>query len=173
MVLVPIGESAVTININGTQRVDELIKDDTTYNLTESLGSTIKVNGTTEDSFSQTSNSTYDVSVSGSRSNSQTKTIGYSGNDESFTYDDHIGRNNTVTFTVGSSDLTSTGNGYGKLKINGTKVMYSESSETKTFNLSDGDNVYHETDHDYGGTVKADWTYYYSVNTNVGGVNKS
>jgi hypothetical protein len=91
MVLVPIGESAVTININGTQRVDELIKDDTTYNLsesfntqvyvngsqrvntkqnsddtyniTESLGSTIKVNGSTEGSFTQTSDSTYNVST--------------------------------------------------------------------------------------------------------------
>lgn len=92
MVLVPVGEHGVTISINGTQRVSDLIRDDTnynlsesfntqvyvngsrrvnttqnsddTYNITESLGSTIKVNGSTEGSFSQTSDSTYNVSVS-------------------------------------------------------------------------------------------------------------
>jgi hypothetical protein len=91
MVLVPVGEHGVTISINGTQRVSDLIRDDTnynlsesfntqvyvngsrrvnttqnsddTYNITESLGSTIKVNGSTEGSFSQTSNSTYDIPV--------------------------------------------------------------------------------------------------------------
>lgn len=63
MVLVPVGESAVSISINGTERVNDLIKDDTTYDLSESFNTTVSVNGSQKGSYTQSSNSNYDISV--------------------------------------------------------------------------------------------------------------
>jgi len=66
MVLVPVGESAVSISINGTERVNELISDDTTYNLSESFNTSISVNGSNQENYTQSNDSTYDVSASAS-----------------------------------------------------------------------------------------------------------
>lgn len=65
MVLVPVGESAVSISINGTEKVNELISDDTTYNLTDQQTVNVNVNGSSAGTFTQTNTGTYDLDVSG------------------------------------------------------------------------------------------------------------
>jgi len=63
MVLVPVGESAVSISINGTERVNELISDDTSYDLTDQQTVDITVNGSSAGTFTQTNNGTYELDV--------------------------------------------------------------------------------------------------------------
>jgi hypothetical protein len=59
-----VGEHNVAVNVNGTQRVNENITDDTTYDIDEILSTGIRVNGSNQGTWNQSSDSNYDISVS-------------------------------------------------------------------------------------------------------------
>ena len=52
------------VNVNGTERINQIQSDDATYDLTESFNTQVKVNGGNEGSWTQSSDSVYDVSAS-------------------------------------------------------------------------------------------------------------
>jgi hypothetical protein len=86
-----VGEHNVAVNVNGTQRVNENITDDTTYDIDEILSTGIRVNGSNQGTWNQSSDSNYNVSVSASMPGSfnwKTEASGEHNTDDSYYHQD-------------------------------------------------------------------------------------